>query len=316
MSPAQPVPPGPQVGIILLNYHEPEATLACVRRMLAAEPEDVRILWLEQDIEVTRAPVLALLEASGIPWVELDRDTGPLPGPGQIGLITIREDLGYGAGNNVGIRFLRRHGVPYGWVMSNDAVVVKGSSVQLREAAAARPEVALWGMGIKTGDGPMCHAWHLQEADFATQGRPGPALLETDPMAYVSGCSLFFPTDRVAALGGIPEDYFLYFEDAALNWEVRRAGHAVASVDTVEIEHVGSMTNGRRSNWTEYYCRRNRWHFIQRYFPERLAGQTFRFYAYQLQKLFFRGRFDRIRLEWQAYADFRAGRLGMTDRKL
>jgi hypothetical protein len=64
----------------------------------------------------------------------------------------------------------------------------------------------------------------------------------------------------------------------------------------------------------EFYCRRNRWHFIQRYFPERLPRQTSRFFTYQVQKLAFRLRWDRIRMEWLAYRDFKAGRMGRTSR--
>lgn len=312
----QPAVSGPQVGILVLNYHQPEATLACVRRLLALEGGQARVLWLEQDIEVTREAVLALLKDSGIPFAELDRDRGPLPEPGQVGLVPIRGDLGFGAGNNVGLRFLHRHGVPYAWVVSNDAVVAKGSSTRLLEAARARPEVGLWGVGIASNGGPVCHVWHMQERDFACAEMDDLGLLDTDPMAFVSGCSLFFPTELAVRLGGIPEDYFLYYEDAAFCWEMRRAGHPIGTVPGVEIQHAGSLTNGRRSTWTEYYCRRNRWHFIQRYFPERLAGQKLRFFAYQLQKLLFRGRFDRIRLELQAYADFRAGETGPTARKL
>ncbi len=34
-----------RVGIVILDYHEPEATLACVRRLLEVEGADVRVLW-------------------------------------------------------------------------------------------------------------------------------------------------------------------------------------------------------------------------------------------------------------------------------
>jgi len=81
-------------------------------------------------------------------------------------------------------------------------------------------------------------------------------------------------------------------------------------VETVDVLHEHVFPTGRRSNFMEFYCRRNRWHFIERYFPDHLSRQKRLFYFYQLQKLFFRLRFDRIRLEFKAYQDFRAGRLG------
>ena len=70
-----------QVGILILSYHQPQVTLACVRRLLDVEGEQVRILWLENDADVTLDTVLPVLEGSGLPWVRLDPDGDVLPEP-------------------------------------------------------------------------------------------------------------------------------------------------------------------------------------------------------------------------------------------
>ena len=63
----------------------------------------------------------------------------------------------------------------------------------------------------------------------------------------------------------------------------------------------------------EFYNRRNRWYFIQRYFPDHLSTQK-RLIWYRIQKWAFRARFDRIRIEVLAFIDFRKGRWGKTHR--
>jgi GT2 family glycosyltransferase len=305
----------PRTGILVLDYHQPAATLACVRRLLEVEGADARILWLENDADATLPEVLALLGASGLSWTRVDPADGSLPEPGQVGLVAIPGNAGYAGGNNVGLRLLHRHRVPYAWVMNNDTFLARGSSADLVRAAEAEPEVGLWGMGIASGNEPMFHAWRIQERDFATNVLPDRSRVGSHPMAYISGCAMFFQTDRAAALGFIPEEYFLFYEDAAFTWEFRRAGFRIGTVAGVEIAHEGSLATGRRKPLSEFYCRRNRWRFIQRYFPERLGEQTRRFFTYQLQKRLFGLQFARLALEWQAWRDFRAGRLGPTDRR-
>ena len=305
-----------QVGALILNYHEAEATLACVRRLLEREGRNLRVLWLEGDAEHTLEAVRAALDNSGLPWVQLDPLVDALPAAGQIGLIPIAKDPGYGPGNNVGFRFLHRHGVPFAWVMSNDTLLERGTSQDLLRAAEARPEVAIWGMTVTSTEDPDYVGLRIQPWDFAVARVADPAQVETDPLGFINGCALFVRTGPAMDVGGIPEEYFMYYEDQAFTWELRKRGHKIGIVDSVAVWHAGSLTTGHRSRFTEFYCRRNRWHFIKTYFPDQLRSQQLRFFFYQIQKLFFRFRFDRIVLEFQAYLDFKAGRLGCSERRL
>jgi GT2 family glycosyltransferase len=59
--------------------------------------------------------------------------------------------------------------------------------------------------------------------------------------------------------GGFPEDYFMYFEDAALCTSLARAGHQVwleprASV----LHHVGAASGGPLAPLPVYFSERNR----------------------------------------------------------
>jgi GT2 family glycosyltransferase len=305
-----------RVGILILNYHKPEATLACVRRLLETESGAARVLWLENDADATLAATLALLQGSGLPWVQVDSAQGPLPPPGTVGVIPIAQNLGYAGGNNTGLRFLRRHGVDFAWIMNNDTLMVRGSSADLIQAAEARPEVGLWGMWVSSPDAPPYIGLRTQMKDFAVARITDPAALETDPLSFVNGCAMFLRTAQCLDLGGIPEEYFMYYEDNALTMEIRKHGLGIAAVEQVDVLHAHPTAKGRRSRVMEFYCRRNRWHFIHQYFPGHLQRQKRLFFLYQLQKLFFRLRFDRIRLECRAYLDFKAGRLGRSHSSL
>lgn len=319
-APSEPAAPQDvRVGILVLNYHHPVETLDCVRRLLEREPGTSRVLWIENDARTTNAEALAVLQASDLPFAVLDPAKLSLPPPGTIGVLLIPENLGYAGGNNVGLRFLESLAVPYAWVLNNDTLLLQGNSETLVQAATARPEVGLWGTTIlaeHARSAPQLVSYmggHVDLDDFSIALVDSAAVLETDPLAYVSGCSLFASIETFRALDYIPHDYFLYYEDPALTLEARKRGYQVSAVPEVQVHHLESLSTGRRSPLMEFYNRRNRWFFIQRYFPEHLAGQKLRIW-YRIQKWVFRARFDRIRIEILAFLDFRRGRIGRTHR--
>lgn len=312
MTLAASAPSAPQVGILVLNYHHPEETLACVRSLLEREGPGTRILWLENDADATGPAAEAVLAASGLAWTRIDPASDPLPGPAVVGYLANPANLGYAGGNNAGLRFLHRHAVPFAWVLNNDTLLVQGSSGDLLAAAEARPEVGIWAARIATERS----VYYGGVVDPRTQGiRLCQDLdtLERDPDAFVSGCSLFFRTGVAAEMGYLPEHYFLYYEDPAFSLEMKRRGLGIAGTDAVVVQHAESLSTGRRSMLMEYYSKRNRWHFMRAYYPHRLGSNRWRL-LYDLQGYLFRFRGRRAWVEWIAYLDFRRGVTGPTGR--
>jgi len=304
----------PVVGIAVLNYRHPEETLACVRRLLEREPASSRVVWIENDAATAREDALRVLRDSGLRWSELRADSAWLPSTGCLGVIFNEENLGYAAGNNVALRLFARLGVPYAWVLNNDTLLASGSSRELRAAAESRPEVGVWGAHI-FNDTERYVGGLISAIDYATDFAETAEVLEADPLSFASGCSLFFRLDVAAKIGFLPEEYFLYYEDPAFSFELRRIGYTISAVASVRVEHAGSLSTGRRSALMEFYCRRNRWYFIEKYFPRALSRQK-QMIWYNLQKWLLRGKFARMGVEMAAYRDYRKGRMGKTDRDL
>ncbi len=311
------MPRAPQVGILILNYHHPEETSRCVQRFLEQEPESTRVLWLENDADSTHAAAMKVLEQAPFPWVALDADAAELPPARTVGVIFIPENLGYAGGNNVGLRLLHRLRVPYAWVQNNDTLLLSGTSDLLVRAAVTRPEVGAWGVTIRAKDkGGEAHDYTggvIMRKDFSVSFARSPQELESNPDSYVSGCSFFCRPEVLARIGFIPDDYFLYYEDPALSFELRKLGFAISGVPEVVIHHEESLSTGRRSPLMEFYNRRNRWFFIERYYPAALEHQQRRIW-YAIQKYLFRLRVSRLYVECVAFRDYKARLLGRTHR--
>lgn len=308
-------PGSPEVGICVLNHGQPEATVACIASLLAREPDSTRILWLESPLEgQPLAPPPALTKAP-FPSQRLDPASDPLPPSGVVGLIVLPDNLGYAGGNNVALRYLRGRGVPYAWLLNNDTLLLEGDSRSLVGAAESHPAVGLWGTALTSQSHGTCLGHVLREVDY--RARPSTSLqeIEQHPWAYISGCSLFLRTEIAAGLGYLPEDYFLYYEDAAFSQTARRAGLGISVVPAVRLWHHEGLATGRQGPLATFYNARNRWFFVQRHVPGALPSQLLR-HAYHLQKLLFRGRFEQLRLEWLGFREFRRGRTGRLPRSL
>lgn len=304
------------VGICVLNYHHPVETVQCIESLLRKEPPTTRILWIENDADSTRADMMAVLNQASFPWAFVEPDSQALPPSGTVGVLCNGQNLGYAAGNNPGLRLLHRLGVPYAWVLNNDMELLEGCSSDLVEAAASRPEVGAWGTFIRTTqDQDHYFGGILSFKDFSITFCRSVDELDRNPLTFVSGCSIFFRLETAEAIGFIPEDYFLYYEDASFTMELRRRGLLVSALESVVVSHVESRNTGYRSLLVEFYNRRNCWFFIQRYFPERLNANHWLLF-YRLQKHLVRGKWTRLRGEALAYTDFGKGRMGPTTRKL
>ena len=61
---------------------------------------------MENEARHTRTAALEALGAAPFPWVELKPGSRELPPTGTVGVLFNEENLGYGAGNNAGLRYL------------------------------------------------------------------------------------------------------------------------------------------------------------------------------------------------------------------
>ncbi|MFM8979837.1 MAG: glycosyltransferase family 2 protein, partial [Planctomycetia bacterium] len=279
----------------------------------ARERASSTILWIEQEAGETLPGVLALLGEAGVPHQVLEGPEASLPPAGTGGVVPVEGNLGYGGGNNVGLRMLARHGVPYAWVLNNDTLLEQGSSADLVRAAQARPEVGAWGACVRSAGGRVLCGGGLRAEDFSVEALADPVQVEQHPRAWVTGCALFGRTEVLQQVGFVPEDYFLYYEDVALSLELQRRGWLISACPAVSVFHEGSLSTGRGSPLVAYYTARNRWVLLERYFPEALAGQQRRGW-YRLQSLLFRLHVRRARLEWAAWRDWKARRMGRSAR--
>jgi GT2 family glycosyltransferase len=102
-------------------------------------------------------------------------------------------------------------------------------------------------------------AWRRQHGERAMGGR-----LEPEEVFGPCAAAALYRRDALAAVGGLDETFFCYFEDVDLAFRLRLAGHRCLYVPDAVVHHVGSASSGRKSDFAVYHGHRNLvWTFVK-----------------------------------------------------
>jgi GT2 family glycosyltransferase len=250
--------PETRVVTIVLNYQNPEDTEACVSALRRSTDLDQSL------IVVDNGP-------SGTP--ENDRLKSLVGSHGV--LLTTGGNLGYAAGNNVGIRLALQQRPEFIWLVNPD-LRVEPNTLELlldtadtfRDAAAIGPRIVYGGAGPTRiwFDGGIFdpadagRTGHLhdgkQESDFPP-GNP----YDTD---YVTGACLLLRTDAIRQVGLLPEDYFLYFEETDYCRQMDGRGWRLIVNPQARAHHFKRSSGALPTVSYVYYMRRNKEIFARR----------------------------------------------------
>lgn len=148
------------------------------------------------------------------------------------------QNLGFAAGNNVGIKYALERDAQYVWLLNNDAEVEPNSLARLVEAVETEPKIGLASPLILGEDAAVWFSggkldWWRMKTYHETAPR-AEAYFGSD---YLSGCALLIRAEVFKKVGLLDEDYFLYWEDADFSWRTRRAGYKLAVLPAGRVRH-------------------------------------------------------------------------------
>lgn len=327
----------PPVYIIILNWNGWQDTVECLDSLKKATYKNFYVVVVDnasRDDSVDRLRLWA--SDNGIPINEYDledrnaeplkkRDEKELPeGFRKLHLICSRVNLGFCAGNNVGMDFAVKNGAEYLLILNNDTICEPDFIEPLVKIAEMKKDIGLAG-------GLICYAeardivqsaggrfdfileasliGDFQPLDEFLKGRP--EYYETD---WVSGCMTLMPARVYNAVGGYNEVFFIWSEDCDLSLRVRCYGYKLYVALGSKIYHKAGMSLGRITPMTHYYANRNRLLLKKLH----LRGiKKFFFYLWYIASRIVRwtefaikGRFDLISAGIDAILDHLKGRYG------
>ena len=235
----------------------------------------------------------------------------------HVELLRTGANLGFAAGNNVGIRRALERGADWVLLLNNDAVAEPGLPGALEHAAAARPDAGLLACAILDEDGgAVQYAGATFNARLGYSGRlqtlVGDGLRD---VGRADGAALAVSRAAVEQAGLLDESLFLYVEDVEWSLRIGRAGFAVVFVPDARARHKGSTASGGRASTTNlYYSTRNTIKVSEQYAPLPRGLRALRrcvvVGAHLAQSVSHPNRVAAARAVLAGWRDARAGRLG------
>lgn len=184
-----------------------------------------------------------------------------------------RANLGFAAGNNVGLKLNRD---PFVVLLNPDVELAPDCLSNLIEPMLADPTIGVAGCKVyEPGRVLLQHAGGYITYPQALSGHYG--LNETDngqhdqmrDADYVIGAAMAIRQDVIEAVGLLDEGYFLYYDDVDYCRRVRDAGYRVVYVPEAELVHMESSTTNKGSVFYYSHVHASRWRYMLKYYAAR-----------------------------------------------
>ncbi len=179
------------------------------------------------------------------------------------------ENLGFGKANNLGLKYASGK---YLFLLNSDTLLVNNAiKIFFDEFEKKDDEIACMGCLLKNKKGETIHSygrfptlWNeilrrpfsvLRFAGFTRAGYDTPSYRYSKNkdfiVEYVTGADLFLRKDVADKYGLFDPDFFMYYEDAELQYRYHKNGYKSCIIDKPSIIHlVGGSDERRKNPWT------------------------------------------------------------------
>jgi GT2 family glycosyltransferase len=259
----------PLVSVVLLNWNGQQVVEECLKSL--------------QKQTYSPLEVIVVDNASTDGSAELVKKGFP-----EVKLIVNKTNLGFGGGNNVGIRASRGK---YVMMLNNDTRLdpkcikeLKGSLEKDQRYGACASKILL-----EYEDDLIDAAGIVVCPDGLSIGRGrlerGNAYDEEAEVFFASDCACLYRREMLEDIGLYDEDFFAYADETDMGWRAQLAGWRCIYNPKAVVHHFHSASSGTYSPFKAYLVERNRIWVAIKSFPVSLLifGQFYTFWRYVLQ---------------------------------
>ncbi|TCO65653.1 glycosyltransferase family 2 protein [Actinocrispum wychmicini] len=193
-----------------------------------------------------------------------DDGSGDLAAAYPVPVLRLPVNTGYAGGIQAA---LAECTTPYMAWLNDDAMPTPGWLGALEDALDADPGAAAASSKLLTLDGDV-------QSIGVGLTRDGHGVDVTDgPVFGFCGGAALVRTDALRQVGGVPTEFFCYYEDTDTSWRLRLAGWRIVSVPKAEVVHVHGATTKPGSVPFHRWNERNRLLMLLRCAPLLIAAR-------------------------------------------
>ena len=147
--------------------------------------------------------------------------------------IANKNNSGYAAGNNIGIRYGIKHGFKYSWILNNDVVIRDGNILKhLISVIEKDAQIACIGPMIYSSKGEICppyvkrlSLWSMTLGVYFEKSQRQKHLAESGKVYRVYGCCMLLKNKAMNEVDCMDERTFLYGEEDLLAERLLKKGY-------------------------------------------------------------------------------------------
>lgn len=222
---------------ILLNYNTWEEVLSLVIRLRSVlSKNELEIIVIDN------ASVNCSADKLGEKTRELDYS-----------LIRANKNLGYAMGNNLGLKLAFEKKFDYAWIMNSDIEIcdIKQTLLKLQEGFTRDVHIASVNPDIVDGSGrpynrdsvrPSLWDMTLGMISYKNKGRNINSVEGYAPIYRPQGCCMMLDLRKLAEVGFLDENTFLYMEEPILAERLIRKGYTCVCCSDIKVIHYDGST--------------------------------------------------------------------------
>ena len=249
----------PKVFVIILNYNGKNTIKECLASVFQSDYPDFETVMVDNNSQ----------DGS----FELAKNSFP-----KAHFIKNEKNLGFAAGNNVGIRFALEKMADYVFLLNNDAAVFKNTLSDLIKIAQRRKseKIGIFSPVIFKGDSKdiwfaggkinwmrmrtehkicstehaVCSMGHKILGSYAARGAKHPmpdAQYKLQTTDYITGCAMLAKKEVFKKIGLFDENFFLYYEDADLCVRAKKEGFKSAVAAGAKVKHCERSEENKKA---------------------------------------------------------------------
>lgn len=245
----------PCVFIIIVNYNGSKDTLACLDSIKNITYKNYKVIVVDNGSSEDKNILSDTISDENIQ------------------LILLNKNIGFSAGNNVGIRYALNQGADYIVLLNNDTVVEPDF---LTNAICRMQKNNNEKIGILIGKifyfSSPHKVWYAGGEVTKLLSRVLHYDTDDDSISteeryvnYATGCYYCIPSSVIKIAGELPEEYFLYCEDTDYSTAVINNGYRILYYPQSVIYHKVNGSTGSNSDLYKYYTTRNKFYYIKKY---------------------------------------------------
>jgi GT2 family glycosyltransferase len=276
----------PKVSIVTITFHQTKVTMEFLESLRHISYKNIEVIVVDNGPDDTSHQIA---------------DKYP-----EVIYLPSKENLGFSGGNNLGIKACTGDFI---LLINNDTEVDPGFLEPMVQVFKDYPDAGLVSSKLIyfNSDNIIQYAGSISINKYTGRGKRR-GFMEKDlgqynkimPSAFCHGASMMFSREVYDKIGGLAEEYFVYYEEIDYSESVKRAGYKIYYCGYSNVYHKESVTLGKESPWKTFLMTRNRMLYIRKFYKgEELLLASLFYYLVACPKnillQLLKGRMDNVR---------------------